>query len=60
MESTNHMVNFTEEVHWDKRLSDLARVESIIAERKAELKEVDAVLTERRRQLEEIFQRVNK
>ncbi|XP_068727914.1 centriolin-like isoform X3 [Montipora capricornis] len=59
MESTNQMKNFTQEVHWDKRLIDLARVESIIEERKAELKEVDAVLTERRRQLEEIFQRCN-
>ena len=47
-----------QEARWEKQLSELARVESLVQKRKAELQRMDAVLIERRHELENIVHKV--
>ena len=47
-----------QEARWEKQLSELARVESLVQKRKAELQRMDAVLIERRHELEEVVHKV--
>lgn len=58
--STNKMQldDSTQEAHWEKQLSGLARVEGLVQKRKAELQRMDAVLIERRHELEDVVHKV--
>ena len=56
--SVNQLDNAAQGARWEDRLSDLARVESILKKRKAELQEMDAELMERRRQLDDVVHKV--
>lgn len=47
-----------QEARWEKQLSELARVESLVQKRKAELQRMDAVLIERRHELEDVVHEV--
>lgn len=48
----------TQDARWEKQLSELARVESLVQKRKAELQRMDAVLIERRHELEDVVHKV--
>ena len=50
--------DYTQEVRWEKQLSELARVEGLVQKRKAELQRMDAVLIERRHELEDVVHQV--
>lgn len=56
--SVNQLDDSAQEGGWEARLSDLARVESMLKKRMAELQEVDAVLMERRHELDEVVHKV--
>lgn len=55
--SVNQLEDSVPNARWEDRLSDLARVESILKKRMAELQEVEAVLIESRRQLDDAVQK---
>ncbi|KAL9989527.1 hypothetical protein ACROYT_G004088 [Oculina patagonica] len=54
--SSNNMQldDSAQEARWEKQLSELARVETLVQKRKAELQRMDAVLIERRHELEDV------
>ncbi len=58
--SSNNMQHddSAQEARWEKQLSELARVESLVQKRKAELQRMDAVLIERRHELEDVVHKV--
>ena len=56
--SVNQLDDAAQGARWEDRLSDLARVESILKKRKAELQEMDTVLMERSRRLDDVAHKV--
>ena len=56
--SANQLDDSAQEARWEKRLSELGRVESLLQKRKAELQQMDAVLMERRHQLDDVVHKV--
>ena len=57
--SSGNLLNDTaQEACWVDRLSDLARVESLLKERKAEVQELDALLMQRKQDLGDVVHKV--
>lgn len=57
--SSGNLLNDTaQEECWEDRLSDLARVESLLKKRKAEVQELDALLMQRKQDLDDVVHKV--
>ena len=57
--SSGSLLNDTaQEACWEDRLSDLARVESLLKKRKAEVQELDALLMQRKQDLDDVVHKV--
>ena len=57
--SSGSLLNDTaQEACWEDRLSDLARVESLLKKRKAEVQELDALLMQRKQDLDDAVHKV--
>ena len=57
--SSGNLLNDTaQEACWENRLSDLARVESLLKKRKAEVQELEALLMQRKQDLDDVVHKV--
>jgi len=56
--SGNLLNDTAQEACWEDRLSDLARVESLLKKRKAEVRELEALLMQRKQDLDDVVHKV--